>query len=125
MSELTDCYNALEAIAKSVIIKSDDGQHRSAKVEKAMRTTAATRTPAGAVLARRILQLEQQAAIRAEFAPVIKSMGLDREEEDEWSSKFSEADTDDEDELRRELREIQEREKEIVARIRNLHYGGR
>lgn len=125
MSELTECYNALELIAKSVIVKSDDGQHRSAKVEKAMRTTAATRTRAGAILARRILQLEQQQAVRAQFAPVLKSMGLDRDDEDDWSSMFSKADDseDGEEQILHRLAQLKDDAESLMRQLKAVRRG--
>lgn len=77
MSELDQCLRALEQIGMQRVQKSmTDGRPRSAKVIKAMAIAEATKTHAGAVLARRILQLEQQEVLRKSFAPVMKSMGL-------------------------------------------------
>ena len=129
MSELDQCLRALEQIGMQRIRKSmTDGRPRSAKIMKALAVAEATKTPAGAVLARRILQLERQETLRKSFAPVIKSMGLSASDDDEWSRLFKSVDDDDadeEDELRRELRDLADRESEITRRIRELHGRGR
>lgn len=116
MSELERCMNALEAIGKNYIQKSAISQ--SPKVARARAITKATQTPEGAVLARRIIQLQRQEVVRKMYAPVIKSMGLDREEsrEDEWSSMFSKADS--EEDLLARLREIEDEKSDIVRQIR-------
>jgi hypothetical protein len=112
MSELEKCMSALESIGKSMIVKS--ATYPNQKVARARRICKAIETPAGAVLAERILQLQRQATLR----PLAKAYGLGLEEED--------ADEDDaEDELRSELRQLQNREREITARLSALHFGGR
>jgi hypothetical protein len=134
MSELDRCMKALEAIGNNLVQKS--ATYQSSKIARARAIGKATSTPEGAVLAKRIMQLHRQEVVRKMYAPVIKSVGLDREEsrydsDDEWSSMFSKADGLDDDEateedrLRRELRDIRDREREISERIRELHFGGR
>ena len=127
MSELERCMNALEKIGKSFIQKS--ATYQSPKVARACAIAKATRTPEGSILARRVMQLHRQEVMKKAYGPVLKSMGLYEEpQEDEWSAMFSKADPsdiDDEDELRSELRELQDREKEIGERIRYLHFRGR
>jgi hypothetical protein len=110
--------NALEKIGNGLIRKADTS-HKSAKILKAMAITRATQTPAGAKLARRVLQLHRQQVIRKQFG-----YSEPAPQEDEWSSMFSKADDDEanEDELRAELRELQDREREITERIRELHF---
>jgi hypothetical protein len=141
MSELEQCMKALEIIGNCIVQKADTG-HKSAKILKAMAIARASETPEGAVLARRVIQLHRQNVMKMAYGPVLKSMGLDKDEEeldkngtDGWPcygtcKRLSKSDLDDEDateedELRRELREIQDREKEITERMRNLHFGGR
>ena len=123
MSELEQCYKALESIGNSMVLKSDNGRPRSAKIEKAMRITRAAQTHDGQILAKRIIQLERQRAAQQAFGPIMKSMGLPEHEEDEWSSMFSKCDDedDDEDALRVRLRELEDEEREIVQRIREKH----
>jgi hypothetical protein len=126
MSELEQCMKALEAIGKSRIQKS--ATYQSPKVAKACAIARGSETPEGAILAKRIMQLQRQQVMKALYGPELKAMGLDREEssDDEWSRMFSKADdSEDEDELRRELRDLQDREREITERIRALHFGGR
>ncbi|OPY55271.1 MAG: hypothetical protein A4E48_00125 [Methanosaeta sp. PtaU1.Bin060] len=72
MSELEECRKALEEIAKSYVEKSA-GQ--SAKAAQAVAIAKATRTPQGAALARRIIQLERQQVAQAQFEPVLKALG--------------------------------------------------
>jgi len=124
MSELKKCYEALDALAASNTIRKGIDSKLSIKQQRAIAIAKATRTPAGAALARRILQLEKQQAVSFAFSvPVAASMGAfrkadpddlfeqikenerehaelirrlkeargDYEEEDDWSSQFSEA----------------------------------
>lgn len=86
MSELEQCLTALEKIGMGMIRKSASG--KSDKVMKAMATAEATKTRAGAVLARRILQLEQQQVIRKQYAPILKSMDLDDSQESDTIGKL-------------------------------------
>lgn len=69
MSELNDCMNALVQIGKREIRKSLEEKPVSSAVAKAMAISAATKTSTGAMLARRILQLERQENVR-------KAMGI-------------------------------------------------
>jgi len=77
MSELKDCYRQLERIAKGMNIKKSMtylyGMPRS-KVEKALAMDAASRTPEGAILAKRIIALQNQKAMRMQYAPFLKNM---------------------------------------------------
>ena len=62
MSELEKCMRALEAIGKSRVEKSANYGSKSQKVQKAMAIARGSETPQGAVLVRRILQLQRQRA---------------------------------------------------------------
>jgi hypothetical protein len=73
MSELEQCMNALEAIGKNFVQKS--ATYQSSKVARARAIAKATETPEGAVLARRVIQLQRQQSIR-------KSLGLADPESD-------------------------------------------
>lgn len=68
MSELERCMNALEKIGKSYIQKS--ATYQSPKVARARAIAKATQTPEGAILAKRVIQLERQRSIR-------KSLGME------------------------------------------------
>lgn len=116
MSELERCMNALEKIGKSYVQKS--ATYQSPKVARARAITKATQTPEGAAIARRVIQLQRQEVVRKMYAPVIKSMGLDREEsrEDEWSSMFSKADS--EEDLLERLKELADEKADIIRQIR-------
>jgi len=74
MSEYEQCMKALEIIGNGIIQKADTG-HKSAKVIKAMAIARAAQTPEGAILAKRIMQLERQRSIR-------KSLGIADPESD-------------------------------------------
>lgn len=129
MSELDQCLSALEKIGMQRVQKSmTDGRPRSAKIMKALALAEATKTPAGAVLARRILQLEQQETLRKSFGAVAKSMGLapaPADDDDDWSSYFSPIHKTDEEDLLEELRELREKEAETIRRIKEArHLGG-
>jgi hypothetical protein len=119
MSELEQCYRALEIIGKSFVQKSATS-YQSPRVARSCLIAKATRTPAGAILAKKILRLQKQEAMRAQYGPIIKSMGLDWEEtqEDEWSSLFSKADS--EEDLLKRLKELQDEKNDIISRIRSL-----
>jgi len=73
MSELERCMNALEVIGNSLVQKS--ATYQSPKVARARAITKAMSTPEGAVLAKRVMQLERQQSIR-------KSLGLADPESD-------------------------------------------
>ncbi|NPV61332.1 MAG: hypothetical protein HPY61_01655 [Methanotrichaceae archaeon] len=70
--------------------------------------TEASKTPAGAVLVRKILQLEQQRSVRAQFGPVLKAMGEDIE------------DDESEEELIEQLRDVLRQEKSLAKRINRI-----
>ena len=82
MSELKDCYRQLERIAKGMNIKKSMNDNKSlnlcgmprSKIEKAMAMDAASKTPEGAILAKRIIALQNQKAMRMQYAPFLKNM---------------------------------------------------
>lgn len=77
MSELEQCMNALESIGKSVIQKS--ASYPNNKVARARRICKAIQTPAGALLVKRILQLQRQQAIQMViYGPTEKSIARHR-----------------------------------------------
>lgn len=129
MSELTECMTALEKIGKSMIRKSLVEAQYSPMVAKAMAIDAGSKTAAGALLARRILELEKQRFIR-------KSMGwamggtrkrYQKSDDDWWSSQFSpvekEEDEDDEiEELQDELARLETQRRRLIARADQLGY---
>ncbi len=118
MSELDQAYAQLERIAKSHLEKSVGGQTpKSAKAARAVAIAKATSTPEGARLARRILQLESQQIVRAQYGDILKNAGIKAEdaEEDEWLSNFEKV---DEDELLQKLRELREEEADVIQQIR-------
>ncbi|OPX77818.1 MAG: hypothetical protein A4E45_01762 [Methanosaeta sp. PtaB.Bin039] len=65
MTELDEAYRELQRIAKSYIQKSALEPVTKADLAKAI--TQATSTPAGARLARRIIRLERQQAVRKQY----------------------------------------------------------
>lgn len=76
MSELQKCYKALDALASTSTIRKSIDSSLSPKKQRAVAIAKATKTPAGAALARRILQLEKQQAVSFAYAvPVVKAMG--------------------------------------------------
>lgn len=77
MSELEQCYRALDALASTNTIRKGIDGNLSSKQQRAVAIAKATRTPAGAVLARRILQLEKAEAVGLGYGiPLAKAMGL-------------------------------------------------
>jgi hypothetical protein len=115
MSELEQCYRALEIIGKSFVQKSV--AYQSPRVAQACAIAKATSTQAGAVLARRILQLERQQSIRKQLGysdPAPRRAPA--QEEDWWSSQFSKADS--EEDLLERLKEIAEEKSDIIRQIR-------
>jgi hypothetical protein len=131
MSELKKCLNALEAMSSPEVRKSISGQHLSQGDARAILIAKASETPAGAVLARRILRLEQQAVQKANYAWLTKQTQADPEESgDEWSREFSEADGEEDDfsnadevELRRQLAEVHDLERKLNQAISARHFG--
>ena len=96
MSELKKCYEALDALAASNTIRKNIDSKLSIKQQRAIAIAKATRTPAGAALARRILQLEKGEAIGLGYAvPLMKAMGSGFEDDD-WSSRFEGVDEEEE-----------------------------
>ena len=150
MSELEDCYIRLERIGKSFVEKSN--KNLNPKEAWAVAISKATETAEGYELAKRIHQLQGEKAMAAQYAPILKMTGWDvsiskknedvfaamdraaitarrrlitkqeEEGEDEWSSQFEDV---DEDELRDELRRLQERERELTMMIRERHFSNR
>lgn len=99
MSELEKCMMALEQIGMQYVQKSmTDNRPRSAKIMKAHAIVEGSKTPAGAVLARRILQLQRQEAALMVYAPIAKAMGYESrdDDDDEWSSRFEGVDEEKE-----------------------------
>jgi hypothetical protein len=77
MSEIEQCMKALEIIGRGMIQKS--ATYPNLKVARARRICKAIQTPAGAVLAKRILQLQRQQSMRmVAYGPTEKSMGRGR-----------------------------------------------
>jgi len=99
MSELRKCYEALDALAASNTIRKGIDSKLSIKQQEAIAIAKATKTPAGAALARRIMELEKAEAIGLgyglpleEISRELKRRGYTEEEaEDDWSSAFEEA----------------------------------
>lgn len=109
MSELDQCMNALESIGKSLIQKS--ATYQSPKIARACAIAKATQTPEGAILARRVLQLHRQQVIRKQFGYSEPAPG-----EDEWSSMFSKADS--EEDLLERLNALAEEKADIIRQLR-------
>ena len=77
MSELKKCYEALDALAASSTIRKNIDSKLSIKQQRAIAIAKATKTSAGAALARRIMQLEKAEAIGLGYGlPIAKAMGL-------------------------------------------------
>lgn len=140
MSELRKCLNALEALGKQTVTKSLNGKHVSPAEARGIAIAKASETPAGSMLVRKILNLQSQKAMRMQYAPFLKNMpevagdltdddtfnryqeaarrrAQGEDDEDDWSSKFSEVSEDD---LLQELKETREREAEIIQLIREI-----
>lgn len=137
MSELQDCYRALKHISKSLVQKNKGNM--SPKVAWSVAITKASETPAGAILAKRIIQLQNQRAMRAQYAPFLKNMPevngdltddrtFDRyqeaarsraqnEDDDDWSKEFEAIDEDD---LVEELERTKQREAKLREMIREI-----
>ncbi|MDI9416983.1 MAG: hypothetical protein QM438_04450 [Euryarchaeota archaeon] len=79
MSELKKCYEALDALAGNERIqKSAYDKELSPREARAVRIAKATKTAAGRVLARKILELQRAEATQLAYAvPLAKAMGLD------------------------------------------------
>ena len=77
MSELKKCYEALDALAASSAIRKNIDSKLSIKQQRAIAIAKATKTPAGAALARRIMELEKAEAVGLAYTvPLMKAMGL-------------------------------------------------
>ena len=77
MSELKKCYEALETLASTNAIRKNIDSSLSPKKQRAIAIAKATKTPAGAALARRIMELEKGEAIGLGYGlPIAKAMGL-------------------------------------------------
>ena len=78
MSELKKCYEALDVLAASNTIRKGIDSKLSIKQQRAIAIAKATKTPAGAALARRIMELEKAEAIGLGYGlPLAQAMGLD------------------------------------------------
>ena len=96
MSELKKCYEALDALAASSTIRKGIDSKLSIKQQRAIAIAKATKTPAGAALARRIMELEKAEAVGLGYAvPLMKAMGSGFEDDD-WSSRFEGVDEEEE-----------------------------
>ena len=101
MSELRKCYEALDVLAASGTIRKGIDSKLSIKQQRAIAIAKATKTPAGAALARRIMQLEKAEAVGLAYTvPLMKAMesgfeGL-KDRDDDWSSKFEGVDEEEE-----------------------------
>ena len=101
MSELKKCYEALDALAASSAIRKNIDSKLSIKQQRAIAIAKATKTPAGAALARRIMQLEKAEAVGLAYTvPLMKAMesgfeGL-KDRDDHWSSKLEGVDEEEE-----------------------------
>lgn len=115
MSELVELRKALLVLGRTSIRKS--AREPLSRVEEAIAITKATETPAGSRIAKRIIQLERQAAVRKQFgmpneddlyekikenerehAQLVQQLRVARggkgrasDDDDEWSAQFSEA----------------------------------
>ncbi len=79
MSELKKCYEALDALAASSTIRKGIDSKLSIKQQEAIAIAKATKTPAGAALARRIMQLEKAEAIGLGYGlPLAQSISKER-----------------------------------------------
>jgi hypothetical protein len=78
----------LEAIGKSRVEKSANYGSKSQKVQKAMAIARGSETPQGAILARRILQLQRQRVAKVQYGIITKSMGLDDSQESDPLQKL-------------------------------------
>ena len=77
MSELKKCYEALDVLAASSTIRKGIDSKLSIKQQRAIAIAKATKTSAGAALARRIMQLEKAEAIGLGYGlPLAQAMGL-------------------------------------------------
>ena len=81
MSELQRFYKALDALAGNERIqKSAYDKELSPREARAVRIAKATKTPAGAALARRIMELEKAEAIGLGYGlPLAQAMGISKE----------------------------------------------
>lgn len=101
MSELKKCYEALDVLAASSTIRKGIDSKLSIKQQRAIAIAKATKTPAGAALARRIMELEKAEAVGLAYTvPLMKAMesgfeGL-KDRDDDWSSKFEGVDEEEE-----------------------------
>jgi hypothetical protein len=147
MSESTECYRQLERISKSMNVRKSfdtpalncSGVSRD-KVLRAIEISKACETPEGAIIAKRIIALQNQKVMRAQYAPFLKNMpgfsgGLtdndtfnryqetarrraqSEDEDDEWPCHCENVNEDD---LLAELKETREREAELIELIREL-----
>lgn len=104
MSELKKCYEALDALAASSAIRKNIDSKLSIKQQRAIAIAKATKTPAGAALARRIMELEKAEAIGLGYGlPLAQAMGISKEH---FTAENGPAEMRTDDELLAALEEI-------------------
>jgi len=119
MSELKKCYEALDALAASNTIRKGIDSKLSIKQQRAIAIAKATRTPAGAALARRILQLEKgEATYLAVGYPIAQSISKERF----TASEGAPVEMVEDDDLLHELEEIRDRAEEIREELLSRGY---
>ena len=88
MSELEDCYIRLERIGKSFVEKSN--KNLNEKEVWAVAISKATATPEGYELSQRILQLQGERAMSAQYQPILKmtvwDVGISKKNEDVFAA---------------------------------------
>lgn len=119
MSELRKCYEALDALAASSTIRKGIDSKLSIKQQRAIAIAKATKTPAGAALARRILQLEKgEATYLAVGYPIAQSISKERF----TASEGAPVEMVEDDDLLHELEEIRDRAEEIREELLSRGY---
>ncbi len=119
MSELKKCYEALDALAASSTIRKGIDSKLSIKQQEAIAIAKATKTPAGAALARRILQLEKgEATYLAVGYPIAQSISKERF----TASEGAPVEMVEDDDLLHELEEIRDRAEEIREELLSRGY---
>jgi len=119
MSELRKCYEALDALAASNTIRKGIDSKLSIKQQRAIAIAKATKTPAGAALARRILQLEKgEATYLAVGYPIAQSISKERF----TASEGAPVEMVEDDDLLHELEEIRDRAEEIREELLSRGY---
>jgi hypothetical protein len=119
MSELKKCYEALDVLAASSTIRKGIDSKLSIKQQRAIAIAKATKTPAGAALARRILQLEKgEATYLAVGYPIAQSISKERF----TASEGAPVEMVEDDDLLHELEEIRDRAEEIREELLSRGY---